>query len=46
MKASCPMHARPVLSGKLVHGPAAAGLFAREISSEVTDPILPLASVI
>lgn len=36
----------PVPGGNLVHGPAAGGLFAREISSEVTDPILSLASVI
>lgn len=36
----------PVPGGNVVHGPAAAGLFAREISSEVTDPSLPLASAI
>lgn len=41
-----PWTQRPLPSGNLVHGPAAAGLFAREMSGEVTDSILPLASVI
>lgn len=40
MKASCPHKSHLFLSAKPGLGPAAAGLFAREISNELTGPIL------